>query len=721
MSGFDSDNRKEFSNKRLDLYYLRNSYTLKFYNHDAFVAGPDKTVQYEASLSSYYFEPEYPANLEANAYKFVGWYTSPGCFDGSEVDWETMTMPASDMILYAKWAPKTHTVRTFLKEEVIANGTHLNTWENVPHRTTVEKPADPTNGNYTFVGWFYRENGVEKAFDFSMPITKDLNLYAKWSSNKLVEYTIKYAVKNADDTLTDIAEETKGSALAGTTKTFDAKTGTALYAGYQSGYFPEVSSHSLVMDINGNNEYTFIYVHKEKVPYTVKYLEKDTNKVLHDEKNAETSDAVITEKFEQITGYAPDAYQKRLVLSANEEENVITFWYTKDEIHAPVQIIHWVQNIVGDGYTEYQSSTNLNGVIETEYSETPLTLVGFTYNEVKSTSSGTLTAAGLVLNLYYDRIEYPYTFQFLEQGTNKVLADSVTGRARYQAQVTQTAKHIPGYTLVSANQQAINIAIEDPANVAAKNVKIFYYVEQTVNISYVAVQPTGVTGNTVNPTLETLGVVTGNAQGSTATAAAGCVFVGWYKDATCLQPVDETWVDGNKITPAKTKNYGQDEDGLDVLGYEQATYYALFRQTQVTVRKEVTGNLGDQTKDFTFQWKILNADGSVNQESETFTLKHGEQKEILGIPEGATLVIQETNADGYTVTAKHGIVNVPVVSNSVTVNVTDGSTITITNNKEAVPDTGVLLDSLPYVVILAVVVLGAALVIVRRRKHRDDD
>ena len=710
-----------YINDKNYLCYTRNSYNLKFYNYNAYVDDKGGSVQYEAPLSSYDFVPKYPAKLEANAYKFVGWYTTPGCYAGSEADLNTMTMPASDMILYAKWAPKTHTVRTFLKEEVIANGTPLNTWENVPHRTTVEKPADPTNGNYTFVGWFYRENSVEKAFDFSMSITKDLNLYAKWSSNKLVEYTIKYAVKNADETLTYIAEETKGSALAGTTKTFDAKTGTALYAGYQSGYFPEVSSHSLVMDINGNNEYTFIYVQKEKVPYTVKYLEKDTNKVLREEKNAETSDAVITEKFEQITGYAPDAYQKRLVLSADEKENVITFWYVKDEIHAPVQIIHWVQNIEGAGYTEYQSSTNLNGVIGTEYSETPLNLDGFTYKADKSTSSGTLTPAGLVLNLYYDRIEYPYEFRFLEQGTDKKLAEPFTGNARYQAQVTQTAKPIPGYTLVSANQQAINIAIENPANVAAKNVKIFYYVEQTVNISYVAVQPTGVTGNTVNPTLETLGVVTGNAQGSTATAAAGCVFVGWYKDATCQQPVGAAWVDGEKITPAKTKNYGQNENHQDVLGYAQATYYALFRQTRVTVKKEVTGNLGDQTKDFTFQCKILNADGSVNQESETFTLKHGQQKEILGIPEGARLSILETNADGYTVTAKHGSDIVSVVSNSVTVNVTDGSTITITNAKEAVPDTGVLLDSLPYVVILAVVVLGAALVIVRRRKHRDDD
>lgn len=67
----------------------------------------------------------------------------------------------------------------------------------------------------------------------------------------------------------------------------------------------------------------------------------------------------------------------------------------------------------------------------------------------------------------------------------------MTGSARYQAQVTQTAKVIPGYTLVSPENQAMNIAIEDPANVANKNVRIFYYTENTVNITYVAVAACG--------------------------------------------------------------------------------------------------------------------------------------------------------------------------------------------------------------------------------------
>ena len=721
-----SSSERDNNGSNYYIYYTRNSYKLDFNNHGTVVKS--ETVPYEKALSTYNFTPDYPSGLEAGAYQFDGWYTDPGYTVA--VDWTTAKMPYHNTILYAKWAPVTHTVKTFKTKDAMS-GKPIDTWT-VNHRDLIDKPDNPKNGSYEFAGWFYEENDVEKAFDFSMPITKDLKLYAKWSSNVMVEYTIKYKLEDG----TEIAAKTTGSALDGSTKTFTAKGGTELYADYQEGYFPEVKSHSLTMDVNGTNEFTFKYVKAPAVPYTVRYLEVGTEKVLATEKVVkDNAKAVVTETFVPVPGYKPDAYQKRLVVTIGED-NVITFWYEADTEHAPVQIIHWTQNIAGDGYTEYQSSTNLNGVIGDPYSEDALTIPGFEYVKgtavagdntqefnAPATPSAVLTDKGLVLNLYYNRIEYPYEFRFVSRSTGEELAASVEGNARYQAQVSQRYKDIPGYTLETGIEetQIIRIAIENPADVAAKNVKIFYYVEQTVNISYVAVQPTGVTGNTVNPSLETLGVVTGNALGSTATAAAGCVFVGWYKDATCLQPVDAAWVDGKKITPAKTMNYGQDENQQVVLGYEQATYYALFRQTQVTVRKEVTGNLGDQTKDFTFQWKILNADGSVNQESETFTLKHGQQKEILGIPEDATLVIQETNADGYTVTAKHGSDTVSVVSNSVTVNVTDGSTITITNNKEATPDTGVLLDSLPYVVILAVVVLGAALVIVRRRKHRDDD
>lgn len=585
------------------LYYTRNSYNLKFYNYNAYVDGKGGSVQYEAPLSGYSFTPDYPADLEPNAYVFGGWYTTAGCYEGSEADLDTMTMPASDEILYAKWVAKTHTVKIYLtKDELNNGGNPLNTWENVEHGKTVEKPADPTNGGYTFVGWFYiSDTGEEKAFTFSMPVNRDLNLYAKWSSNTLMEYTIRYQLEDG----TEIAPPTTGSALAGTTKTFNAKTGTELNEGYQSGYFPEVSSHSITIDIAdaSKNEYTFVYVAKDEVEYTVRYLDKTTGKpvvvdgVPTPDKVVKTRDAVVTETFKQITGYAPDAYQKQLVLAA--ENNEIIFWYVKDDAHAPVRVIHWQQNLEGDGYTERQSSTNLNGVIGTEYSEEPLTIAGFTYNGTKSNASGKLTAAGLVLNLYYDRIEYPYAFKFLEQGTDKELADAVTGNARYQAQVTQKAKDIPGYTLVNAENQAINIAIEDPANVASKNVKTFYYTEQTVEIKYEVVGPTASCGTLDNYQESQLKVTTGEVKGSTPTAADGFKFVGWYEDEACTRPVNAAWVAANKLTPGKTKNYGTAEK--PVMGYEAATYYAKFEYdvADLTITKSGAEDI-DENQSFIF-------------------------------------------------------------------------------------------------------------------------
>jgi uncharacterized repeat protein (TIGR02543 family) len=448
------------------LYYTRNSYNLKFYNYDAELTDKAESVQYEAALSGYDFTPEYPANLEPNAYEFARWYTTAGCYDGSEANLSTMTMPASDMMLYAKWAPVTHTVTFALKE-----GSEATQTEQVAHGSEIDGIADPTNGNYTFIGWFYKdENGVEHAFTLSMPVKKDLNLYAKWSSNTLVSYTVNY--KCGEDV---IAEPTTGSALAGTTKTFEAKVGIDLKNGYQEGYFPATNSHSIVMDIDGANEYTFEYVKKAAVKYTVKYLEAGTNNVLHAEKTAETTYAVITEKFEQVALYAPDAYQKRLVLSINEDENVIIFLYQKDETHAPVQVTHYIQNIAGEGYSEYQYSTNLNGVIGQEYSENALTIPGFAYNAEASTASGTLTEEGLELKLYYDRIEYPYEFRFVNnEGT--AIATSITGNARYGAQVTQNYINLEseGWLLNGSENGAITIAIED-GETAVKNVYTFKY------------------------------------------------------------------------------------------------------------------------------------------------------------------------------------------------------------------------------------------------------
>lgn len=530
-------------------YYKRNSYDLVFISNNTEVK--KSKVKFEAALGTSNgesFAPSYPSNFEPNAFEFAGWYQDP---EGVKpVDWNAK-MPAASVTVYAKWAPKNHTVKAYLTKEVVG-GEAIYTYH-VPHGTAVPSaPVNPTNGNYTFVGWFYEENGVEKAFDFSMPVVKDLNLYAKWSSNTLVTYTIYY--KSGD---IEIAEPTTGSALAGTTLTFEAKTGDELNEGYQSGYFPHTGSHSLTMDINGNNEFTFVYVAKEKVGYTVRYLDKATgepvvvNGVPTPDKTGETSDAIITEKFKVITGYMPDSYQKRLVLSADPEKNVITFWYTKDEHHATIQKNYWIQNVDGNGYSSMPySEISAVGNIGTTYSADVITITGFTYNpnpanahtEHPALASGVLTANGLELNMYYDRNTIEYTVKHVDANTNEAF-ESETGSALFGAQVIGNEGTFDGYMPIEDQPKQKSIIIGMGTN------EIIFYYSPCYYIGHVR---SGSLNNTDTIRL------TGSKANLTAAVTPGYLYGGAFTNEACDADHVQTFTQGENainFTPVKGETY----------------------------------------------------------------------------------------------------------------------------------------------------------------------
>lgn len=427
-AGFDRSYQKDFDrNDELYLYYIRNSYDLRFYNYNGFVDERQASVKYQANLGRYDFTPEYPSTLEAGAYQFGGWYLNPEC-TGEQVDLSTRTMPAADLTLYAKWVPVTHTVTTYMDSTL---ETQIGESQAVAHGAFATAPEQPSNGNYTFVGWFYMDNGVEKAFDFdSMPVRKDLDVYAKWSSNVLVEYTINYQLEDG----TAIADPTTGSALAGTTRTFEAKTGDQLYADYQTGYFPIVSSHSLIMDIAGgeNNIYTFVYREAQIVPYTVKYLDAETKEPVADDKVvSDNTHAVVTETAATVSGYLPDAFQKRLILTVPEtgeptaKDNVLIFYYTKDSEHAIVSTTHYL--VDGSVVTEYQHSEEIGTIGQTytrealEISEYEMYRVTINGEEWDGTGnpSAELTGEGLNFEFYY-KIPYFYVYHSSDQSVETI-------------------------------------------------------------------------------------------------------------------------------------------------------------------------------------------------------------------------------------------------------------------------------------------------------------
>lgn len=637
VSGF-SDNTKNFSNNELYLYYLRNNYTLVF--NDGYSDVKDETVEYQAPLSTYEsYKPDLPSAYEAGSRVFAGWYLNPQC-TGDEYKLSEHTMPLGNLILYAKWVPVTHTVEFYLTQEDMEEGTKIGDTHpdlTVEHGSKVETvPEDPTNGSYTFVGWFYMDGNTEKAFDFAnMPINKDMKVYGKWSSNVLKNYSIYYKIQGTD---TEIAAPTTGSGLAGITKTFDAKGDTDLYADYQEGYFPLVKSHSLTIDIDNdaNNTFTFWYVQKEAVPYTVKYLNAETGEPVATEKIvSDNRKAVVTETFVPVAGMMPDAYQKRLVVSDEDGAvNEIIFYYTEDRNHAYYKITHYTENLVKDAdgnttWTEYKSSQAV-GDIGATYSANPLTIDGFTYKADISTVSGELTANGLELKLYYTRNSYPYKVRYLEEVSGKKLAEPKTGTERFGKVVSESAIPIENYDVVTASPQTLTIKIEEGAD-ANLNVITFYYKEKEETINYKVVGPDGC--GTVTPTSETLKVLSGIATGSTAKANENFKFVGWYSDKDCTK--ENLLSTDAKYVPTK------DENSTWVNG---TTYYAKFEYnlTSLTIKKEGSQDI-DENQSFIFHVKGDSENSLTKDIDLTVTIVGNSSITIKDLPIGTYTVIEETN------------------------------------------------------------------------------
>lgn len=143
----------------------------------------------------------------------------------------------------------------------------------------------------------------------------------------------------------------------------------------------------------------------------------------------------------------------------------------------------------------------------------------------------------------------------------------------------------------------------------------------------------------------------------------------------------------------------------------------------VTIEKKVTGNLGDHTKKFSFtvtstepmkESEITDSYTlSPDEKKATFSLAHNESV-TLKVPVGAYLKIEEV-AGGYekTIWKPDGT----ILTEDYKVTDVDPQRITVTNHKNVVIDTGIVLDALPYVVLLGIVAVGAILLLRRRRRR----
>ena len=623
-------------------YYKRSTYDLVFFNKNA-TSEKNFYVMYNAPLAGYEYTPLPPKVDGVPVYEdgsvvFDGWYADPEC-TGNRFDFSS-AMDTKSVILYAKWVPVSHDVSFYHSYEDMEKGNVYTVDEltyaySVPHGSTVSDPhtppADPTNGKYSFVGWFYKDAlGNEQMWDFAnTAVTSNVKIYAKWSSNKLMSYAVRFVYKDESGRETEIAAPIVGSALAGNTKTFSAKVGSELNDGYQVRYFPDVQSHSITINIDdeSKNVYTFYYTYLESVPYTVYYLtEKNPGnglgtveyngtvyyKIFETKEVPDNDRSIVTESAEIINGYVFDEYYKRLVInSAEGASNDIYFFYEKDTENGQFVVHYMIENLDGSGFEEHSAFTGKQPEDSTyTVPNPPKEIMGFTFDPTVDGTrlSGEITTdTVLELYVYYKRNTYTYTVKYLEKYTEITLHTMKESCAKWEAYVTESAVGIENYTLSDESPKSIQISANEDNNVI-----IFYYEETKATISYVPVGPDNVTGfGSVTPESESVKISSGSASGSTALPSGSAYkFVGWYLDRDCTVPVPEGWVDSKgKLTPKK-----------DGALWTNTTYYARFdyNLTSLKVTKEGASNEDkDQTFIFNISGNGINIDITVHGNSST--------------------------------------------------------------------------------------------------------
>lgn len=205
-------------------------------------------------------------------------------------------------------------------------------------------------------------------------------------------------------------------------------------------------------------------------------------------------------------------------------------------------------------------------------------------------------------------------------------------------------------------------------------------------------------------------------------AADGTVykFEGWYTD--------------KNFTPESKFDFTADTISTDT------TFYAKYvpASANLTVTKTVTGKLGDTNKAFTFQildasgkpvelttgsYEFGNANGALLSDGTDgkFTLKDGASIIFKNLPSGQYKVVEDNYSGEKYETSYVVDSGTSTDGQEATVTIgTDAKQINFTNHRTLEPDLGVLLDTLPYIVILAVVAGGVALLMLRKRRKEDD-
>ena len=230
---------------------------------------------------------------------------------------------------------------------------------------------------------------------------------------------------------------------------------------------PDIEGYKLVSEspksitiTEGKNEIIFYYTKRTDLGYTVNYLEKGTDKVLHEAKTVEnkTFGDTVTEKAEAVDGYTPEKTEETIQIGTGT--NAITFYYTKRTDLS--YTVNYLDKSTGDAIINAKTENNqtFGTVIKSEKEK--IAIDGYNYDSVdKDTLTIGTDNSENVINFYYTkRNDLSYTVNYLEKDTNKVLHDAKTVNKQTFGNVIKSENEkitIDGYNYDSADKAELTI------------------------------------------------------------------------------------------------------------------------------------------------------------------------------------------------------------------------------------------------------------------------
>ncbi len=223
-----------------------------------------------------------------------------------------------------------------------------------------------------------------------------------------------------------------------------------------------------------NKVLTFYYQKRNDMSYIVRYVELVGNNEVELLDSKTVTNKTYNKTYEEEAKEAPNGYKlvsdKKQTITLDSDGKVLKFYYEKrNDMSYTVRYIDYDTNesIISDKVVENKI---YNEEIE-EFAEYP-----YGYNLVsENVQRFKLDSDGKVITFYYNKIKAKYVVRYLEEETNLEILPFIKKEGNLIDKVTEEAKNIKGYDLVSDDKVTIELNKEEVSEI------IFYYKKKDIN------------------------------------------------------------------------------------------------------------------------------------------------------------------------------------------------------------------------------------------------